>query len=126
MSRDFLTIVSRLPRSGTSLMMEMLAAGGIPPLTDELRPSDESNPRGYFEFDPVKRLRQDQSWLTQASGNRIIGKFVPWLEDVAFATLVGAAVAQLVAFLHADRLPRAEKMAVVIDAALYRRKRVAE
>ena len=60
---DFITVVSGLPRSGTSLMMQMLEAGGIPPLTDNLRAPDENNPRGYFEFEPVKRLRADQSWL---------------------------------------------------------------
>jgi hypothetical protein len=52
-------------------MMQMLAAGGIPPLMDRLRTPDESNPRGYFEFDPVKRLRTDQSWLEQARGRAV-------------------------------------------------------
>ena len=51
---DFITVVSGLPRSGTSLMMQMLSAGGLPALTDDLREADESNPRGYFEFEPVK------------------------------------------------------------------------
>jgi hypothetical protein len=71
MNRDFITIVSGLPRSGTSLMMQMLAAGGVSPLTDDLRVPDDSNPRGYFEFEPVKRLRADQSWLDQARGRAI-------------------------------------------------------
>lgn len=52
-------------------MMQMLAAGGLPALTDDLRVPDESNPRGYFEFDPVKRLRTDQSWLDQARGRAV-------------------------------------------------------
>jgi hypothetical protein len=69
--RDFITVVSGLPRSGTSLMMQMLAAGGIPPLTDNLRQPDESNPRGYFEFDAVKRLRTDHSWLDRARGHAL-------------------------------------------------------
>ena len=68
---NFITIVSGLRRSGTSLMMQMLVAGGIPPLTDELRKPNQSNPRGYFEFDPVKRLRNDHSWVEQARGNAI-------------------------------------------------------
>ncbi|MDQ6862015.1 MAG: sulfotransferase [Verrucomicrobiota bacterium] len=68
MRRNFITVVSGLPRSGTSLMMQMLAAGGIPPLTDDLRTADENNPRGYLEFDRVKRLRQDASWIDQAIG----------------------------------------------------------
>jgi hypothetical protein len=63
-----ITVVSGLPRSGTSLMMQMLQAGGLPALTDDLRAPDENNPRGYLEFDPVKRLRTDQSWLAQAQG----------------------------------------------------------
>ena len=68
---DFITIVSGLPRSGTSLMMQMLTAGGIPPVTDSTRAADESNPRGYFELEAVKRLRSDQSWLEQARGGAV-------------------------------------------------------
>jgi len=71
MEVDFITVVSGLPRSGTSLMMQMLAAGGILPLTDDKRAADESNPRGYFEFEPVKRLRTDRSWIEQARGRAI-------------------------------------------------------
>ncbi len=66
-----ITIVSGLPRSGTSLIMQMLVAGGLPPLIDDLRTADENNPRGYFEFDPVKRLRSDQSWLESAQGHAV-------------------------------------------------------
>jgi hypothetical protein len=65
------TIVSGLPRSGTSLMMQMLAAGGIAPLTDSLRQPDESNPRGYFELEAVKKLRSDRSWLHEAPGKAV-------------------------------------------------------
>lgn len=68
---DAITVVSGLPRSGTSLMMQMLAAGGIPPLTDHQRAADESNPRGYFEFEAVKRLRSDHSWLELARGHAV-------------------------------------------------------
>lgn len=71
MAQDFLTIVSGLPRSGTSLMMQMLEAGGLPALTDGVRIADESNPRGYFEFEPVKRLRTDRAWLPQARGHAV-------------------------------------------------------
>ncbi|CAN5740496.1 hypothetical protein BH20VER1_BH20VER1_15120 [soil metagenome] len=66
-----ITTVSGLPRSGTSLMMQMLAAGGVPPLTDGLRTADESNPRGYYEFERVKQLRSDQAWLEQARGHAV-------------------------------------------------------
>jgi hypothetical protein len=65
-------VVSGLPRSGTSMLMRMLEAGGIPPLTDELRSADDDNPRGYYEFEPVKKLREgDSSWLPQAQGKAV-------------------------------------------------------
>ena len=66
-----ITIVSGIPRSGTSLMMQMLGAGGMPLLTDDQRPPDSDNPRGYFEFDRAKRLRTDQSWVNQAAGSAV-------------------------------------------------------
>ena len=69
--RSFITVVSGIPRSGTSLMMQMLAAGGLPALTDDTRPADPSNPQGYFEFEPVKRLRLDAGWLDQARGRAV-------------------------------------------------------
>jgi hypothetical protein len=65
---DVVTIVSGLPRSGTSMMMRMLDAGGVPALTDNVRKADVDNPRGYYEYEPVKQTRQDASWLDQAGG----------------------------------------------------------
>lgn len=63
------TIVSGLPRSGTSLMMRMLEAGGLEVLSDGLRRADEDNPRGYYEYERVKQLRGgDQEWLVLAEG----------------------------------------------------------
>ena len=64
--RDFITIVSGLPRSGTSMMMRMLEQGGLPALTDGFRQADEDNPLGYYEFEAVKRLDKDASWLASA------------------------------------------------------------
>ena len=61
-------IVSGLPRSGTSLLMQMLAAGGLPPLTDGVRKADEDNRRGYYEFEAVKKTKTDASWLAVAAG----------------------------------------------------------
>jgi hypothetical protein len=52
-------------------MMQMLSAGGLPALTDNLRLPDESNPRGYLEFESVKRLRDDRTWLGQARGHAV-------------------------------------------------------
>lgn len=61
-------IVSGLPRSGTSMMMQMLAAGGLPVLSDGVRAADEDNPRGYYEFEAVKRTDRDPSWLVGSEG----------------------------------------------------------
>jgi hypothetical protein len=53
------------------MMMHMLQAGGIPALSDGLRPADRHNPHGYFEYEPVKRLAQDSSWLEGARGKAV-------------------------------------------------------
>jgi hypothetical protein len=66
--RSFVTAVSGLPRSGTSMMMQMLAAGGMPILSDNIRKADDDNLRGYYEFEPVKRTKDDASWLKEAQG----------------------------------------------------------
>jgi hypothetical protein len=65
------TVVTGVPRSGTSLVMQMLAAGGIPPLCDGERPPDQDNPRGYFEYAPAKSLARDASWLALARGRAL-------------------------------------------------------
>ncbi|MHC4985254.1 MAG: sulfotransferase family protein [Planctomycetota bacterium] len=68
MDRTFVTIVSGLPRSGTSMMMQMLVAGGLEAMTDQVRQADDDNPKGYFEFEPVKKTKDDPSWLGTAGG----------------------------------------------------------
>ncbi len=67
-ARNYVTVVSGLPRSGTSMMMKMLEVGGIPALVDNIRTADEDNPGGYYEFEPVKKTREDSSWVAQAVG----------------------------------------------------------
>lgn len=70
--QNFITIVSGLPRSGTSMMMSALEAGGMPLLVDDIRQADVNNPRGYFEFERVKKLaRGDNAWLTGAQGKAV-------------------------------------------------------
>ena len=68
---EYITIVSGLPRSGTSMLMKMLAAGGLPPLTDGVRAADADNPGGYYEFEKVKQLEQDATWLEAAKGKAV-------------------------------------------------------
>jgi len=79
--RDFVTVVSGVPRSGTSLLMQMLAAGGIDPWTDRVRRPDADNPRGYFEYEAVKRLPEAADWVSRARGSavKVIHLLVPRL-----------------------------------------------
>lgn len=70
-TRRFVTVVSGLPRSGTSLAMQMLRAGGIPVLADDERKPDADNPAGYLEYAPVLRTARDASWATSAPGKAV-------------------------------------------------------
>jgi len=64
-------VVAGLPRSGTSMLMQLLAAGGVQPLTDGQRLADADNPRGYFEFAPAVALARDAAWVPQARGKAV-------------------------------------------------------
>jgi tetratricopeptide (TPR) repeat protein len=70
---EIITVVSGLPRSGTSLMMQILEAAGVPPFTDNKRQADESNRKGYYEHDKVASLlsNPDRSWIKEAKGTAI-------------------------------------------------------
>ena len=68
---EIITIVSGLPRSGTSMMMSMLEAGGMKLFVDNLRTADEDNPKGYYELEKVRKLKEDSSWLKDARGTAI-------------------------------------------------------
>jgi len=69
--KDQIVIVSGLPRSGTSLMMQMLDKGGLEILTDSNRKADISNPKGYYEYNPVMALHKDNSWLDNAQNKSL-------------------------------------------------------
>jgi hypothetical protein len=79
-----ITVVSGLPRSGTSLMMQMLAAGGMPVLTDGQRKADADNPRGYFEWERIKLLPKQPDCIEEAEG-----KVVKVISQLLFALPVG-------------------------------------
>ena len=66
-------VVSGLPRSGTSMMMRMLEAGGLPILADGERGADIDNPKGYFELERIKHLEHetDKSYLRAARGKAV-------------------------------------------------------
>lgn len=76
-------IVSGLPRSGTSMMMQILDAGGLTPLTDKKRKADSDNPKGYFEYEKAKALDKDDSWLPKARGKvfKLVVQLIPYLPD---------------------------------------------
>jgi tetratricopeptide (TPR) repeat protein len=74
-------IVCGLPRSGTSMLMQLLVAGGVEPLTDGLREADEDNPRGYYEYERATHLHEDRAWLPEARGKvvKLVLPLVPFL-----------------------------------------------
>lgn len=78
-----ITIVSGLPRSGTSLMMQMLAAGGLPVLSDGERKADTDNPRGYLEWERIKRLPKEPGLIAEAEGKvvKVISQLLLSLPD---------------------------------------------
>jgi hypothetical protein len=78
-----ITIVSGLPRSGTSLMMQMLAAGGLKVLSDGERRADTDNPKGYLEWERIKQLPKDPSVIADAEGRvvKVISQLILSLPD---------------------------------------------
>jgi predicted AlkP superfamily phosphohydrolase/phosphomutase/tetratricopeptide (TPR) repeat protein len=78
---DQIVIVSGLPRSGTSLMMQMLEKGGLDMLIDDKRKADKSNPKGYYEFEPVMSIHKDNSWLDKAR-NKTVKIVAPLLNHI--------------------------------------------
>ena len=82
---DGIVVVSGLPRSGTSMIMQMLNAGGMPILSDGQRSADEDNPLGYFEFEPVKQLYRNAEWIGEAAGKavKVVAPLVPALPERA-------------------------------------------
>lgn len=131
-----ITIVSGLPRSGTSLLMQMLAVGGMPLLTDGLRRPDMDNPNGYFEYERVKALPADTAWLADARGRalKVIHALLPYLpEDEEYRVLFAERALQEVVTSQARMLERsgrpggglgAERMAGVYRQELLRVERL--
>ncbi|MBN1538850.1 MAG: sulfotransferase [Candidatus Thermoplasmatota archaeon] len=83
MDNEIVYIVSGLPRSGTSLMMKMLKEGGMELLVDNIREADIDNPKGYFEYERVKKLPEDTSWLPDARGKvvKVLAELIKHLPD---------------------------------------------
>lgn len=87
-----LVIVSGLPRSGTSMMMRMLEAGGVQICADAQRAPDLDNPRGYYELERVRHLASetDRSWLQDVRGEalKVISHLLPSLPDGNFYQVI--------------------------------------
>jgi hypothetical protein len=81
MTGDEIAVVAGLPRCGTSMMMRMLEVGGVPVLVDSVRPPDEDNPHGYYEYERVKQLEVDKVWLPEAQGRvvKMVSALLPEL-----------------------------------------------
>lgn len=122
-------VVSGLPRSGTSMFMNMLQAGGLQLLTDAVRIADHDNPKGYFEMERVKNLEHDadKSWLREARGRgiKVISHLLKELPDDNFYRIVFAMrdVDEVIASQNAMLARRGEPNPVTDDKArdLYRR-----
>jgi hypothetical protein len=87
-----IVIVSGLPRSGTSMMMKMLEAGGVPIMTDSIRTADVDNPKGYYEYERVKELEKetDKSYIRDGRGKalKVISFLLKELPDDNFYRIV--------------------------------------
>jgi sulfotransferase family protein len=87
-----IVIVSGLPRSGTSMMMKMLDAGGVPIMTDAIRTADVDNPKGYYEYERVKALEKetDKSYVREGRGKalKVISFLLKDLPDDNFYRVV--------------------------------------
>lgn len=84
-------VVSGLPRSGTSMMMQMLEAGGLQIMTDDIRKPDDDNLQGYFEFEKIKQLKEGNSkWMEQACGRviKVISALLEHLPDAYYYKIV--------------------------------------
>jgi hypothetical protein len=125
---DPIIVVSGLPRSGTSLMMQMLDAGGLPPLTDHERRADEDNPKGYYEFERVKALKDgDFKWVTQAQGKavKIISALLEYLppSQPYKVIFMRREIAEILASQHKMLVRRGESSTIDDEqmAQMYRR-----
>ena len=76
-----IVVVTGLPRSGTSMMMQMLVGGGIEAFTDETRKADDSNPKGYYESERAKKLPYENNWLGECEGKviKVVAPLVTYL-----------------------------------------------
>ncbi len=121
-----IVVVTGLPRSGTSMLMQAVTAGGVPPLTDNLRAPDEDNPRGYFEFEPATRLRTDRSWIPRARGKvvKLVLPLLPYLPpgELYRIVLIQRDLSEVAASQHTmlERLQRSGQAAALSETELQR------
>jgi hypothetical protein len=131
-THTFITIVSGYPRSGTSLMMQMLEAGGLPVLRDEkYRPADERNPRGYYEIKAALKLGaegQTTDWVAGAQGKavKVIAyqlRFLP-PEFTYRVVFMRRRIAEILASSGEFKLPGSEIKLLRADSPLSEREKI--
>lgn len=78
---QFITIVTGLPRTGTSMVMQMLHGGGMEVFSDGERIADEDNPKGYYELQDVKKMATNNTFMEQARGKvvKVVVQLLPYL-----------------------------------------------
>lgn len=114
-------VVSGLPRSGTSMLMQMLEAGGCPVLKDEARPPDPDNPKGYYEFEAVKSPAGYRSWIPRAEGKAVkvvaqLLRFLPPYQPGYHVILISRAMDEVMASQEA-MLMRLGRTGAALDRA---------
>jgi hypothetical protein len=124
-AEERITIVSGLPRSGTSMMMQILEAGGLCPLTDKIRSADTDNPKGYYEFERVKKLPSgDDAWLGEAQGKvvKVIATLLPYLPNTYSYSIIfmDRAIPEVLASQRKMLVNRGEDPDKISDDALTR------
>jgi len=117
-----IVVVSGLPRSGTSMMMKMLAEGGLQTVVDNLREADEDNPNGYFEIEEVKALKDGQSkWIYDARGKvvKVISYLLEFLpEDLTYEVIFMDREIHEVLASQKKMLQRRNEVSLITDAEM--------
>lgn len=66
-----ITLITGIPRSGTSLMMQLFKAANVDIATDAIRTEDDNNPKGYYELEAVKGIVKNNAFLKDLDGKTI-------------------------------------------------------
>ena len=107
--------ITGLPRSGTSMMMQILEAGGMDILADHVREPDTDNIKGYYEYEKVKSLHKDNTWLKSCEGKtvKIVSNFLNYLRRYKINAFIGYVP------LHKSRIGKKFLLKVIVPPNKY-------